>query len=170
MSPDIETERLRLIRYRAGLVTDTHVAWLNDPEVVKYSEQRHYRHTLESQHAYLNDFPHDSHIWLIKLVENDAIYHIGTITAYVDAPNKVANIGILIGQKGLWGRGYGHEAWSEVMVWLFANGIRKVECGCMSSNDKMINLAQRAGLDGEGCIPKHFINSDDLLLFGMLAP
>lgn len=173
MTPEIETERLRLVPYRAGLVTQAHVDWLNDPEIVKYSEQRHKVHTLQTQHHYLNTIPSGSHIWLIKLDDNGAIYHIGTITAYVDIHNKVANMGILIGQKGLWGRGYGLEAWTAVVEWLFENDVRKVEAGCMKSNTGMWSIAGRTKMTCDGIVPGHFLldgRPEPKVTFGKFAP
>lgn len=172
-TPEIETDRLRLVRYRASMVTDQHVAWLNDPEVVKFSEQRHCAHTLETQHDYLNTFPKDSHIWLIKEQINGAIYHIGTITAYVDIHNKVANMGILIGQKGVWGKGYGTEAWTAVMGWLFESGIFKVEAGFMQTNFGMRKIVNRSRMELEAVVFQHFERMgkrEDKILFGKFAP
>jgi ribosomal-protein-alanine N-acetyltransferase len=171
VTPVLATSRLVLEPYTAGRVTDQHVAWLNDAEVVRYSEQRHKKHTLETQHRFLNEFPLDSHIWLISLRERDTI-SIGTITAYIDRHNRVADMGILIGEKSLWGRGYGAEAWDVVIDGLFsACDIRKIECGCMATNAPMIALAKHSGMKREGHRVCHFLLENgwtDLVIFGLL--
>jgi RimJ/RimL family protein N-acetyltransferase len=156
------------------MATDQHVGWLNDPEIVRYSEQRHKTHTLESQHRYLNDFPADSHIWLISLKDRFTfnLGSVGTITAYVDSRNKLADMGILIGERIVRGFAYGLEAWVEVMRFLFSDGTRKIECGCMSRNAAMRMLAAKSDMTFEGLRRDHFMldgRLDDLMLFGKYA-
>src|SRR5271170_2789340 len=102
MTPPLTTVNLVLIRYEPRLLRQQHVDWLNDPETVKYSEQRHRKHTLDTQRQYLWTFPKNSHIWLIE--KTNPLQAIGTITAYIDEPNNVANMGILLGEE----RGQGH--------------------------------------------------------------
>jgi len=170
MTPAFTTDQLLLIPYTASMVTDQHVGWLNDADVVRYSEQRHKKHTLESQHEYLNKFPVGDHIWLIRPM---TWVDIGTITAHVDIHNRVANMGILIGEKDKWGKGYGTEAWNAVMFWLFSTGIRKVEAGMMEINMSMRKLCVKAGMRWDGYINDHFIDSygdtRDAVLYGKLA-
>lgn len=164
------------------MVTEQHVAWLNDPAVVRFSEQRHKTHTLESQHQYLNEFPVGSHIWLVVAkpppeADDEGVSgipprHIGTITAYIDPHNRVANMGIMIGEKSLWGQGYGSEAWDAVIDWLFAyDKIRKIECGCMHKNFSMRQLAEKAGMHQEGGRNEHFWHEGapaHLVMFGLM--
>ena len=173
--PVLTTERLLLRPYYAGMVTDEHVSWLNDPEVVRYSEQRHKRHTLESTHIYVNDFwtSSGSYIWGIYIQGADIHMLIGTITAHCDKHNGVANVGIMIGNKDQWGYGYGIEAWDAVCDWLFRIGMRKVEAGCHYENRPMRNLAKLCGMELEGVRHDHFVvdgKPQHLLLYAKMAP
>lgn len=177
MTPTLTTSRLVLKPYYAGMVTDDHVKWLNDPDVVRYSEQRHKRHTLESVHQYVNDIATTvgSHLWGIYIyrAELDDYLHIGTISAHTDAPNGVANIGIMIGEKSQWGKSYGKEAWSAVCNWLFERGIRKIEMGCHYENRAMRNLAETCGMILEGVRHDHFVvdgKPQHLLLYAKMRP
>jgi len=170
----IITERLNLLPYYAGNVTDDHVKWLNDPEVVKYSEQRHKHHTIESVHIYVNDLwlNSGSFIWGIYVSADGML--IGTITAHCDKNNGVANIGIMIGDKSQWGNGYGAEAWSAVCNWCFNHlKMRKIEAGCHFENRRMRRLAKLYGMELEGVIHDHFIvdgRPQHLFLYGKLNP
>lgn len=184
MTPTLSTNRLLLRPYYAGMVTDDHVRWLNDPEVVRYSEQRHKRHTIESIHAYVNgvNTTHGSYIWAITPtaferealpVGQIALPPIGTITAHIDQPNGVANVGILIGEKDYWGKGYGQESWITLCNWLFATGIRKIEMGCHYENKAMRNLALTCGMYLEGVRHDHFVvdgKPQHLLLYAKMRP
>lgn len=179
MSP-INTKRLTLQPYYASMVSDAHVRWLNDPEVVKYSEQRHRQHTLESIHKYVNDIAcdPDSYIWGIFLnaATDNSDPHlpiIGTITAHCDRNNGIANMGIMIGDKTQWGKGYGQEAWLMVCNWLFDHGIRKIEAGCHFENRPMRRLAKLCGMELEGVVHDHFLvdgKPHHLFLYGKMKP
>src|SRR5689334_22741876 len=162
----ITTERLILRPYYAGNVTDDHVRWLNDPDVVKYSEQRHKKHTIESVHKYVNDLwmGSGSFIWSISGPRayvgrlETFLPMIGTITAHCDIPNSVANIGIMVGEKTAWGNGYGAEAWQAVCNWCFEHlKMRKVEAGCHYENRPMRRVAKLCGMELEAVIHDHFI-------------
>lgn len=153
---NLVTERLVLVRYIAGMVTDEHVAWLNDPANVRYSEQRHAFHSLESQHEYLNKFPAGSYVWLICKWQNGLLKGLGTITAYVDANNKRAEMGILIPREHQ-SLGIGYEAWKAVMEFLTGAGITKIDCATMLTNTAMVRLAMKAGMDPECVHLGHFL-------------
>lgn len=130
------------------------VKWLNDPEIVRHSEQRHKIHSLKNQLAYIESFIWPNQFRLI-ILDNELI---GTMTAYVDSPNSVADIGILL-DKTKQGKGYGTEAWLGLMEHLFGMGVRKVEAGCMSVNIPMITVFQKSGMFPEGIRQRHFISS-----------
>jgi len=169
-TPELSSKRLILRPYWPSRVTQEHVDWLNDPEVVKYSQQAHKVHTLETQDAYLRAFPSDNHIWIISLKDGAEI---GTISANVDVLYCRADMGILIGRKTVWGQGYGTEEWKTVMDYCFKGlELRKVECGTMLANIGMRRTATKCGMEPEGARLSHFIldgETQDLLLYGKKA-
>ncbi len=92
--------------------------------------------------------PH--YFWAIS-VTNDKLGHIGNITAYVDEANKVADIGILIGETKAWGKGYATETLAAVCEYLFKIvKIRKITAGTISSNRRMLRLMDRIGMIDDG--------------------
>ena len=52
----INTDRLRIVTFTAKYLNKKNVEWLNDPEVVRYSEQRHKSHSLGSCRKYMETF------------------------------------------------------------------------------------------------------------------
>jgi RimJ/RimL family protein N-acetyltransferase len=149
---------------------EAQVDWLNDPEVVRYSEQRHKIHTVESQIAYVMSFLGSQHtLRSIVIDDGNTGLFIGSLTAYIDPYNSVANVGILIGHKASWGKGYGTEAWIMFCNSLFESGIRKIEAGCMSINVGMIEICRKYKMEREGTRPEHFVYQGlgcSLLQFG----
>lgn len=140
MTPVLETPRLKLIPHEPELVTERQVRWLNTPDLMQFSEQRHKTHTLLTQKAYVAKHNRDNqYLWLIR---DSHDRDIGTVTAYVS--RLTADMGILLGEEH--GKGYGAEAWQRVMRFLFRIGIKKITCGCMKDNGHMRMLAWRAGM------------------------
>lgn len=165
----LESSRLILVPHSIGAVTQRQVDWLNDPDVVQFSEQRHRKHTIDTQLRYVASFPPSAYLWLITMKPEASLSDIGTLTADIDRHNKIANMGILIGEKSVWKQGYGLEAWTAAMDWLFEAGIRKVEAGCNEHNHAMCNLCFKAGMRAEGYLAQHFLTETGpagMFLFG----
>jgi ribosomal-protein-alanine N-acetyltransferase len=146
-TPSLQTPRLLIRPFLSSDISERYLAWLNDPETVRYSELRHARHDRVSCEAYLRSFEGtQDHYWAI-CAQDAALGHIGNIAAHLDLPNGRADVGILIGERGAWGRGFGSEAWSEVCRFLLGlPSIRMVTAGAMASNAAMVQLAVRSGM------------------------
>lgn len=130
-------------------ISDTYVSWLNDAEVVKYSNQRFLNHTIESCHNYLESFVDTKNIYIaIEDKVNKELY--GSITAYIQTNHGSADIGIMIGSKKSWGRGIGFEAWTLMMNFLFKQiGMRKVTGGALKVNTGMIRIMEKSMMTHE---------------------
>lgn len=156
----IVSARLRIIPFGEQHLTDRYVGWLNDPNVVRYSEQRFATHTIESCRAYwasFRDTPH--YFWAIELSEGDIPgKHIGNINAYLETRHGLADLGILIGDREIWGKGYGTEAWVAVCDWLFNNaGVRKITAGTLACNHGMRSIMSHAGMVDDGQHFRHYL-------------
>lgn len=161
---DMLTERL-LLREPKNADADTFVRWLNNPEVVKFSEQRHKTHTIESQQDYWKSSatvePNFVKIICLRHEAGGELaaieIPIGSISATIDRHNNLAEVGILIGAIPQWGRGYGFEAWQCVCNYLFATqNVRKIEAGCMAKNHGMIHIFKKYAMECEGEKIDHF--------------
>jgi RimJ/RimL family protein N-acetyltransferase len=171
MTPTIATARLALRPLRKG--GPRQVAWLRNPVVVRYSEQRHLDHTLSTQLRYINSFGGKSHLWAIFHVETGE--HIGNLSARHDEPNNVSEVGILIGEAKFWRKGLANEAWKAVCDWLLdrdGGGVRKLEAGCMRANVAMVKIITGSGFTQEGELLNHFMLEDggpvSALLYGRM--
>ena len=150
-SPVIETPRLRIVPFSEKYLTPRYVGWLNDPVVVRYSEQRHRKHTLESCRQYWQSFIDSPHIFWAVTAVDPSLGHIGNMNAHIDAVNSTADVGILIGERTIWGNGYGLEAWVAVCHYLLRDvGIRKVTAGTIAANKGMIRIMEKAGMVADG--------------------
>lgn len=162
MMPDATTLRTARLTLEAPfpdrLLTDRYVSWLNDPTLMRFSEQRHRTHTLESCRAFVRGFDSGpNRLWAIEAV-TDGLGHIGNITAMIDPNNSLADVGILIGAPAAKGRGYGLEAWTAVLDFLLKDlGLRKVTAGCIADNIPMRRIMERSGMRMDGRRERHFL-------------
>lgn len=147
----IVTDRLRLVTFTAAYITDRYIGWLNDLEVMKYSERRHKTYTLELGRHYWQSFEGTTNYLLAIETYWPIVDHIGTMTIYFDAPNDVADIGILIGERLAWGQGYGLEAWRGLCCWLLQDvGVRKITAGTVAANAAMLAIMRESGMVSDG--------------------
>jgi ribosomal-protein-alanine N-acetyltransferase len=138
--------RLVLRPFSESDITSDYIGWLNDPEVVRFSNQRFKHHDVASCQAYLSSFTDSPNLFL-AMIEIGSNQLIGTMTVYRSVHHETADIGIMIGKRSVWGRGYGKEAFSLLVTALLGTqGIRKITAGCLSCNVGMVEVMKYAGL------------------------
>jgi hypothetical protein len=90
--PVLETARLKLVPFTENYLTERYVSWLNDAAVVRYSEQRHRTHSVESRRAYMRSFEGlPDYFWAI-VARDQAVGHLGNMAILIDAPNLLADV------------------------------------------------------------------------------
>jgi [ribosomal protein S5]-alanine N-acetyltransferase len=135
--------------FTAEDISETYLGWLQDSEVVRYSGQRFRAHTLESCQAYLASFT-DSSNHFLAICDQKSGAMLGTLTVYCSVPHGTADIGIMIGERKVWGKGIGAEAFCLVLSALKASGaIRKVTAGTLAVNQGMVRIMEKAGMRHE---------------------
>lgn len=147
----IETPRLHLVPFGSVHLTERYVGWLGDAEVVRWSEQRYRKHTLDSCREYVGSFDGTPNMLFAIVAKDDKVGHLGNINAYVDERHGVADIGILLGERAAWGKGYGREAWGALLHALLQQpGIRKVTGGCVANNVGMVQVMRATSMVEDG--------------------
>jgi RimJ/RimL family protein N-acetyltransferase len=157
MASEFEASRLaglgvlcgRLVRLRPFTpadITDDYLRWLNDPAVMRFSNQRFLSHDRASSLRYLASFAGTDNL-LLSVRRRDSDQAIGTLTAYVSRHHGTADVGILIGETTVWGHGYGQSAWDTLTDWLLGDArVRKLTAGTLASNTGMLKLLERSGM------------------------
>ena len=142
-------KKIILERFDEHCFTPEYFSWLNDPEVFRFSRHRFINHTDQTCLDYLNSFKGTDNLFLtIKSQESSRF--IGTMTAYISKYNGTADIGLMIGDRTVWGIGFGLDAWQTLMNYLFIDiGIRKITAGTLNCNIGMIKIMERSGMELE---------------------
>ncbi len=142
----IIAEKTVLTTFIDSDITDIYIGWLNDKNLMKYSNQRFFHHDLSSCSEYLQSFSGTTNSFL-KISDRRSGVMIGTLTIYRNIFHGTADIGILIGDSNFSSKGYGFDAWSSVLNHLlYKEGTRKVTAGANELNLSMINLMIKSGM------------------------
>lgn len=163
-------EQILLKPFRVRDISPEYVGWLNDPLVVKYSNQRLTTHSAESCKAYLASFNGTPNRF-IKIEQKDGGRFVGTMTAYVSVPHRTVDVGILIGCPSIWGKGLGQDSWDTLLRWLLnQSSVRKVTAGAMRCNEAMVKIMERSGMVLEAVRPQQELLDgvpQDLVYYGI---
>ena len=169
---DIATARLMLVStYR---VVEKHLEWLNDKELMKWSEQRYRTHTIATQRDFLDQAMATGNplVWDIRFTATTPArpgQSIGSLHAYCDERHSRVDLGIMLGPH-YHGDGYAAEAWSAVCNYLATkHGMRKFEAGFVDGNLPILKMLIRLGWRSECRREDHFIidgESRALVMFG----
>ncbi len=140
-------------------VTENYVRWLNDPEINQYLESRHSYHTLDSCQLFVAEMlkNKNQHLFGIFLKSNNT--HIGNIKlGFIDPNHHTGQMGILIGEKQQWGKGFATEAIKELTNWGFKSlRLQKIEAGCYDENIGSLRAFLKAGYQVEGFLRSHAV-------------
>lgn len=153
----IEGNRIYMREVRDSDVNETYYRWMNDPEIIHYLESRFAPNSRSSLLEYVKSFQgnKDSIFLAIVLKENDT--HIGNIKiGPINWIHRLADIGIIIGEKDCWGKGYASEAISLLTDFAFNTlNLHKVTAACYEQNVGSLEAFQKAGFEIEGVRKQH---------------
>lgn len=148
----LETSRLYLRRLTENEVTPNYVSWLNDKEVNRYLESRFRHYSREDLTRFIRNISNEKHsaFFGMFLKKNDK--HIGNIK--IDEIHEYhlrGTIGLLLGDKSEWGKGYATEAIAAVTQYGFDQlKLVKVCAGCYESNIGSKIAFEKVGYKAEG--------------------
>jgi len=171
---EIETDQLILRNLREEDVTNEYVDWLNDPESNKYLEVRHRPQTLDTCKAFVSACNADPGSYLFGIYLKSTSKHIGNIKiGLINLVHKRGEVGLFIGDKQYWGKGYAVEVVRAITKYAFLElGIQRLEAGCYEANLASLQVFLKAGYVIEGFRRSHVFCVDKRLgcyMLGVLA-
>ena len=155
--------------FRESDITPTYLTWLNDSELMQFSNQRFSRHTIETATKYVRSFNNTPNQFLAIFNHQDQM--VGTMTAYRNSNHGTADLGIMIGSE-FTGKGFGKSAWNTLVNHMQDDkAVRKITAGCLDKNLAMIKLIEGCQMILEGRRIAQEVYQDepsDILLFGKI--
>jgi len=131
------------------------VEWFADPEVLEFlglhnplsqaREEKWFDKVLES--------PEDEHPFAIEVAEDGHWRVIGNIAFFgFHATFRSAEIGIVLGDKSAWGKGYGTGAMRKMVDHGFKNlNLHRIHLQVIAENTRGIRCYEKVGFVREGC-------------------
>ena len=159
MTPLITGRAVALRPVTEADVTDTYVAWLNDPHVNQYLETRFTAHTLDAVRRYVRDQSRaDDTIFLAIIRQSDG-GHVGNLRiGAIDRHHRSATIALMIGERSAWGQGLGSDAIAAATNHaLTALGLEKLTARVYATNLGSIRAFEKAGWRREGVQRAQFL-------------
>ncbi len=164
MIPELRLEGTNLLlrTLRPADAEGPYHRWMNDSEITMHLESRFAAHSVEEIRNYIETTVSDPlHIFLAICQKSDG-RHIGNIKlGPITHPHRYGDIGLIIGEKDCWGRGYATEAISMISDHAFGQlKLHKLTAGCYSTNMGSARAFEKAGFHIEGCRVSHYWQHD----------
>lgn len=138
--------QVTLVPFSPEHLSQRYVDWLNDPEVNAHSRRKGVRSTVDDARRYMASLRPDEVVLAILVGDR----HVGNVKlGPVDWDNACADISILVGERGVWGKGIGAEAVYLVGRHLLKEvGLNRVYAD--SRNPAFLRLVEKLGWRVEG--------------------
>lgn len=146
-----------LVRLREYKKEDVKLAqdYINDPEVKRLLNPGiPYLYTLEDEQKWFDSLSasNDTYSFAIETLE-DSKYIGGCGINRIDWKNSVAEVGIFIGDKDKWGKGYGTDAMRILVKFIFEQmNINRIKLNVFSFNQRAIKSYEKCGFKVEGIL------------------
>jgi RimJ/RimL family protein N-acetyltransferase len=144
-----------LVNLRAPEITDLerNARWVNDREVTQYLSMR-YEMSLAAEEGWMREavskpLAYDRVFFAIDTKEGQ---HIGNTNLFEVKPeDRKAKLGIMIGEKDYWSRGYGSDALTTLLRFGFDEmNLNRVELDVFAFNERGIAAYRKCGFVEEG--------------------
>ncbi len=151
-------------------VGDLYLRWMNDPDVLRFTEARHETHTLRSLQEFVEGCLRSSAYSLMGILEVMSGRYVGNLKIGPVHPRYMtASLGIIVGEKDCWRKGYATEAIRLACAYAFEDlDLFKLTAGCIAGNTGALRAFEKAGFQVEGIRRKqnlcHGKRKDEILL------
>ena len=131
-------------------------AWFNDPEVTRFI-RRAMPITVPAQEAFLRRTAGSTTDMAVAIVEQTTDQLVGGTGLHdIDPRNRHAALGIMIGDKTAWGKGYGSEATRLMVRHAFHTlNLNRVYLEVYEYNDRARHVYEKIGFRIEGRLRQH---------------
>ncbi|MBI3511412.1 MAG: GNAT family N-acetyltransferase [Bacteroidetes bacterium] len=156
-----ETERTGLRPVTADDATPEYLSWLNDPEVTVGLETGIFPSSAASLEAFLDHVSKSKSDVMFAIIDKEKKKHIGNIKlGNINWVHRNGELGILIGDKNSWGKGFGKDACVLLVKYAFEKlNLHKVWLTVFSNNETAVELYKKLGFVQEGCLREHVFSN-----------
>lgn len=174
----IEGEKVYLVPFEEEHLNDPkYFSWLGDYEVMKHIYRFDYLmpKKFEEVRSYVENVWKNKYCVFLAMISKENDEFVGSVKINYGTDEgfmtQVADIGIMIGEKDEWGKGFATDAIRATAHYCFKNlSMRKVTAGVMENNKGMIKVFTKLGFKIEANLRKKLLFEGeyfDHVLFGL---
>jgi [ribosomal protein S5]-alanine N-acetyltransferase len=175
LKPLISGSRLYLRPIEVTDASGAYLKWMNDPEITAMLESRFRRYSAEDLSDYILSMTTTGLNVFCAIILKETERHIGNIKMGPMHPYHLSgDIGLMIGEKDCWGKGFATEAISLMCAYGFNElGLHKITAGAYDNNQGSVQAFIKVGFEIEGRRKSMYRVKEewvDGILLGMLNP
>lgn len=142
--------------------TERYQAWMADPVVAKFLVSGVKNYTKLELAKYIEDCIASSNTLLLAIDATSKRQHIGNIKlGPIDFRHRFGTLGIMIGERSAWGKGFGTEAIELLSHYAFSElGLRKVCAGVLAGNIGSKKAFEKSGYELYAVHKEQFLIDD----------
>ena len=155
-------KRIHLREVRLFDVNDDYYRWMNDPEVTRLTVSGYRSYSKEVLEEYVKEKLNDKNTIFLAIVLKEDSRHIGNIKlGPINWQYRRGDIGLLIGEKDCWGKGYATEVIGLVCKYAFDTlNLHKLTAGYFEGNEASCKAFKKNGFEIESTSSKHSYYDD----------
>jgi RimJ/RimL family protein N-acetyltransferase len=140
-------------------VGEDYLGWMRDPLVTRYLESRDRTQTLDTLRTFVRNMNASARDYLFGIFLAQGEEHIGNIKiGNIREPHRSADLGLIIGRRSVWGKGYGSEAIALATRHAFEQlGLNKLWAGMYAENLGSYHAFIKAGYREVGRFRRHIL-------------
>lgn len=136
-----------------------YLAWLRDPDVVRFLESRFDQFDEDQLARFIRSKNASENCVLAGIYFEQR--HVGNIKLEFDVQHRRGELGLMIGDKAVWGRGIARRAIALISDFAFQKlPITKLCAGCYGNNVGSRKAFEAVGFVSEAVRRNHFIDGD----------
>ena len=172
-TPFLQGSRVLLRPLTISDLSGPYARWLNDYEVTRFLETGAFPTTKQSLERYFHQVAQQPDNVLLAIIERATSTHIGNIKlGPIHSIHRRADLGILVGEKRVWGRGYGGEAIELMLAYGFDRlNLHKITLRVYANHHAAVKLYQKLGFIIEGTLQEQLFRDGtfhDKYVMGLL--
>jgi RimJ/RimL family protein N-acetyltransferase len=125
--------------------------WINDPEVSVYLKNFDNIYTREAEEEWYTKVTTNPDEQVLAITELKSGKHIGNVGIKIDRHNDRGLLGIMIGEKNYWNKGFGSEALTLMLDYCFnVLSLHSVHLTVYAFNKRALHVYEKAGFKMAG--------------------
>jgi len=150
----LSSERLLLRQVEYEDLNENYLRWVNDAEVVRYTDIRFQRQSKDTIYKYWKEYKDSKNDHWFAICVASQNKHIGNIKlGPVNYLHQTGELSLIIGEKCFWGKGYATESIKLISSWAFSSlKLYKLSSTIYRENVASKKVFEKAGFRCEGIL------------------